>query len=103
MNRKQAICLWIGLSLIAILVVYPPYKTSRIAYSEGRKLEVNLGHRNVFCPIRGTAQHGDIAFRFWHEGSFKLDFLRLLLECLLIAVITAGGLWAFKNRKRNTD
>jgi len=101
MNRKQKIILWIGLSLMAVLAVYPPYNGVGV-YFENRKLKVNLGHRNILRPIRGHAEvrQIDIAFHFWKFGHFNLDFQRLLLEWVLIGATTGGGLWAFKDKRK---
>ena len=94
MNKKQKICLWVGLTLIAALAIYPPYKIDLL-------VKMNLGHRFFLNPI-------GFDFNF-HEAKLKasdcvkLDMLRLIIEWLLIGAITAGGIWAFKNKKQKTS
>jgi hypothetical protein len=102
MNRGQKVCLWIGLSLIAVLAIYPPYK------ADIRDVEINLGHRNIFTHVRLSYSTSDHEFSFgecmvYKKCPFYVDVPRLLLECFLIAAITTGGIWAFKDKRQESD
>lgn len=89
MNRKQKICLWIGLSIVAILVVYPPYCCSL------EEMPFSFGHRNILRPLT----FDKIELQVYAKEKFGIDVCRLLLEWLLIGVITTGGIWAFSDKK----
>jgi hypothetical protein len=90
MNTKQKVVLWVGISIIGILLVYPPYKLEG-----GGKL--NFGHRNIITPLAGfTKEQAEVAKAIWQADKtmMKIDVLRLVLECVLVVAITTGGIWA---------
>jgi hypothetical protein len=95
MNTKQKVVLWVGIGIIGILLVYPPYKLEG-----GGKL--NLGHRNIITPLAAfTNEQAEVTNAILRAGKtmMKIDVLRLVLECVLVVAITAGGIWAFKEEK----
>ena len=95
MNTKQKVVLWVGISIIGILLVYPPYKL------EGGG-KINLGHRNIITPLAGfTKEQAEITAAIWQADkvNMKIDVFRLVLECVLVGAITTGGIWAFKEEK----
>jgi hypothetical protein len=98
MNTKQKIVLWIGISIIGILLAHPPYKLIL------GDVKLNIGHRNIITPSGGfTKDELEISGSAMQRGAIiKIDIFRLLLECVLVGAITKGGLCAFKDTKDKT-
>ncbi len=86
MNIKQKIVLWIGISLLLLLIVYPPY-FDRVYYEFGSH-NISLGHRYIIRPAISEGKT-DISF----------DKTRFIIETILLFVITGGGLYVFKDTK----
>jgi len=98
MNAKQKIILWAGISLILILVVYPPYYYKKPAPDSP---QLSIGHRYIFKPAFyhiGT-EYGNEEMRWLRYDRICLDYIRLLIESVLISTITGGGLYVFKDTK----
>ena len=91
MNTKQKIVLWIGASLIAVLLVYPPYEVRFDPSFSWPPL--SLGHRNI---VRPAIYKLDLTIL---NDDIRLDYVRLLLEIILLVMIICGGLWVFKDTK----
>jgi len=97
MNTNQKIVLWIGVSLLLVLLVYPPYELYR-----GTERQLSLGHRCIISPaIYRQQEDYTIELGLAKLGRIRLDFARLSLEIILIVMITVGGLWAVKEKKNN--
>ncbi len=100
MNTKQKIVFWVGISIIGILLVYPPYN---VILDDDIKL--NIGHRNIITPSGGiTKDERELSGAPVQNETIKIkiDIFRLLLELVLVGAITKGGIWAFKEEKNKT-
>lgn len=94
MNTKQKIVLWTGLSLIAILLVYPPYNSYYFSEANNCIGRGCGGHRSIITILDRV-----IDDRSGGYENMEIDIPRLLLETFLLVVITFGGIWAFRSEK----
>ncbi len=83
MNRRQLRLMWIGIVLVAAMILCPPWKTS------GGRV---IGYRLLLNP---PTSHDTWTFPTWSIGSgyraFRVDYPRLALQ-LVIVVLVLGGL-----------
>jgi hypothetical protein len=73
-NRKQAVCLWIGFWMLVLAGLYPPWTGGR----------GSLGYQFLFTP----------------EARGRVDVPRLCVEWFLVALFTAAGFFALKASNR---
>ena len=92
MNQKQKIVLGIGISLFAILVVYPPHEASTLS----------LGHKSIITPIPWPLQ-GGVEEALGALALSQVDWLRFLVETSLIAVLTGIWIMVFKYKVSKSD
>ncbi|MBI4539488.1 MAG: hypothetical protein HY704_08270 [Gemmatimonadetes bacterium] len=76
MNKKQKIALWVGITLVALMGLVPPWKVMR-PRGGGAYLMQSLGYAPLF------SQHGQI------------DFGRLFVQWAVVAVVTGGLVLTF--------
>ena len=85
MNKKKKIVLWIGISVIILMCLFPP----TIQFSKSTK-GVNIKP-------------------FYHYGFFfqvhdrEIQVTKLLIQGFIVAVITLGLMTAFENKKVEKD
>ena len=72
MNRKQMICLWIGIAVMVLMGLFPPYRW------------------------------GDDSFLFDMEAD-AIEFAKLFIQWFIVALVTGGLIYTFKNKKPKND
>jgi hypothetical protein len=84
MNRKQKICLWIGITIIVLLVLFPPWHS----YVPPNATPEPLGYAFIFVPPKDY-------------GGFHpvLNIPRLIVQCVLVSIISGGLIVIFKEKK----
>jgi hypothetical protein len=75
MNRKQIICLWIGIVVVVLMGLFPPSYISNTY--DNRKIEYMF----LLNPTR-----------------FSVDISRLSVQWVVTAVITGGLILSFQSR-----
>jgi hypothetical protein len=74
MNRKQKICLWIGIAFFVLLGLFPPTKSTPWAIQETTQRPITRYHRSI-------------------DGS------KLFAYLAMVAVITGGLIVTLKDKK----
>ncbi len=78
MNRKQKIVLWIGIGVIVLMCLFPPW----LAGDEG-EFE---GYTLLFSgPLNGTGGY--------LNDSPRIDFTRFMMQCAIVGLITGALLY----------
>lgn len=99
MNKKQIIVLWIGIIVIVLMGLFPPWTLNGEAASvflvslrdstSIRQYDFPM-YRFILTPPKTL----NVAFLL------RIDFNRLLLQWIMVAVITAGFVVSFKEKSR---
>lgn len=87
MNLKQNICLWIGIAVIVVMGIFPPWTVGQ----------------TILSP-----QDGGYHFILSHQevrsiDCYNLNTSRLLIQWTMVVVITGGLLITFKDKKKNEN
>jgi hypothetical protein len=125
MNRKQIIMLWIGIAIIVLMCLFPPWL--RVIEIEGSRTISRCGYYSLFnppVPLMGISQlkhynledknfpfkyDGDLVNRNYNcdlsEQSFGVDYVRvdlqrLGIQCAIVALITVGLLFTFTTKAK---
>jgi len=83
MNTKQKIVLWIGITIIVVMGVFPPW------VQRGGLVEKSDG----YSFILKEPEHFEMG---WFP---RPDVSRLFIQWVMVAVITAGFIVTFKGKK----
>ena len=88
MNRKQLIVLWAGVGVVALMLLFPPWRIPETA--------MPLGYWWILSPPNwGTCSELDD----WGGVPMgALDYHRLLAQWLVVAAITAALILTLKDR-----
>jgi hypothetical protein len=89
MNKKQLICLWVGIAAIGLIGIFPPW-VWRIRAS-GADIEQEAGYKCILLPPE--RQPADIRLRA------SLDIPRLCVQWFVVAVITGGLIYTFTDKR----
>jgi len=107
MNKKQLIVLWIGIGLIVLMGLFPPFITdSKIKMSFGYEpAKYVRGYAFFFSdeiPERSRRYNEtDVDYR---EDAFvpaHIDITRLLIQWVLVTVITISLVITLKDKKKD--
>jgi hypothetical protein len=90
MNKKQMICLWVIVALIAIMCLFPPWKI--VVKGGGSYLEIPQSYRSIFLSPFPIGSGGVSA-----NALIIIDFDRLGLQVFVVALI--GGLLIYSFRR----
>lgn len=100
MNRKQLMVLWVGAGLIALMVLFPPWKC--VYYAPGRlRIEKPAPYGFVFSPpeipVTSRSEYGEYFEGFSRNmWSLQIDYHRLVLPVCAVAVVTFALTLAFR-------
>ena len=91
MNKKQLISLWVGISIIVVMGLFPPWVVSLSDHQR------DCGYDWIGTPpIYKWSSRGSVLAVNAH-----LDIPRLCLQWSIISVVTVGLLITFKDKKKN--
>lgn len=88
MNRKQKICLWIGIAIIVVMGIFPPWVmpiTSRYGSRDTVKRRYYYGYHSIWEQRENPVE--------------SIDFHRLGLQWAITSVITGSLIYSFKDKK----
>ncbi len=94
MNRKQKICLWVGIVAIVVMGLFPPWvleyeKQNIVGSWEGRRYE-----------YRYTTEPGSYSWIGTPPARAKfVDLYRLGIQYFVVAVVTAGLIITLRDKK----
>ena len=102
MSNKQLAVLWIGIVLIVLMCLFPPWVIFRegFAYGKGRhrmSLRTSLGYRCLIWPPKAKV----IKDEPWNSyGRYHLDISRLIVQCVAVALLTTVGIYTLRPKQR---
>ena len=82
MNKEQKICLWVGIGLIVLITLFPPY-----------------------CWRSGKYGGFGLLWRYMESDDghpLYIDKFRLSIQLAVVAVVTTGLILTFKDKKTNS-
>lgn len=120
MNRKQLISLWIGIIIIVLMGVFPPWiAETQLTYKEAVKFSKALGDDLIVDDPSYYPRYGEsIKYRFilkppWRilysepdpitgqtSDPYKISFFLLIIQWIIVAFITFGLIDHYKYRKK---
>ena len=86
--KNQLIILWIGIGLLVLAILFPPYKQVKYVQDGGR---IVSGRRFVSCEFIFSPP----------RDNNGIESSRLTAEILIIVLLTAGALYTNRERKIN--
>lgn len=91
MNRKQKICLWVGIIVIGLMGLYPPVQ----------KTKYRLG--DIFRTDDKTP-YKVIEYTFVLDtGNGTVVLSNLFVQWIVVSIITGGLIYSFKDKKSKDD
>ena len=94
MNTKQKVALWTGIIIVVIMGLFPPWLHTRIIDVIGA-LEVRTYYYDY--PFILNAPQGNML------GKTHLDFKRLIIQWIIIAIIVGGFMKTFSKHRSPTN
>jgi hypothetical protein len=97
MNRKQKICLWVGISVIVLMGLFPPWVQTVLNQKTGQMhidRRWSHGHRLFSDPPDYKRVEGSLA-----TGLPIIDWPRLSVEVGSFVLITVAFIYTFKDKK----
>ncbi len=89
MSNKQLAVLWVGIGLILLMCLFPPWLG--IVNYRGIKTREEYGYRCIFSPPPGVLTE---------ESSLTiyLNTSRLVVQCVAIALLTGAGIYTLRTK-----
>lgn len=118
MNRKQKIVLWIGIAIIVLMCLFPPWMRirdfgkSRVVTRETYRFLLTPPHRFVVDHLRNVGRWGEEELREYSTRNWRnmeerfsvdnvyIDFPRLSIQCVIVALIMVGLLCTFATKEK---
>lgn len=103
MNRKQLIVLWAAIIVIAIMIIFPPWRF------HARLNEVDKYERGpyylIFTGPEVTTYLSNTSYKGWGISIWKaeIDWVRLLLPIFVVALVASGLLVTLREKKPPTQ
>lgn len=130
MDGRQKVALWAGILLVVAMGIYPPwmeivFEVSKESREASRPVENSIGYAWIFRPPRSpslrrhldatletvqtlksvgvpVSSMGEVIARFETMKAFvRIDYPRLLLQWVLVAIVTAGAIITVRDRNRS--
>lgn len=90
MNRKQKLVLMVGICLITLMGLYPPWVRTFLVGQQRMRAESPVGYASIFEPPE---------VRDHRVVGIHIDFSRLLIQWAAVATLFGGLFWALKTSK----
>ncbi len=90
MNRKQKICLWLGIVAIVIIGIFSPWLYTTTG--NGLNSKKNAGYSCILFPPPPKG----VGLRY----GISLDVSRLCVQWVIVAVVTGGLIVTLKDKKQ---
>ncbi len=85
MNKKQLKCLWLGVIIIVLMGLYPPWYFP--STRDGFKVRLPAGYKLMLTTEKGA----------------RVDITRLYVQWVMVGVITGGLIYTFKDKPKDTE
>jgi len=102
---RPKVILWIGIVIIVLMCLFPPFITdSKISSNyDDRDGRHKRGYTYLFSNEIPTCNRKDYRYYDdWRRSAFvpaHIDFVRLIIQCGIIGLITGGLLYSLKDKK----
>jgi hypothetical protein len=94
-ENKQTIVLWIGLAVILLMGIFPPWvRTFSVKASYSEK---NAGYKFILTPPQPVPEESGFGHDFF---GIKLDVCRLCVQWVVVSVVTGGLILTFRDKKK---
>ena len=95
-NREQLIVLWVGIALLSLIGLYPPWMYTLHMKSEGSTLQMQraAGYHPLFEPPEPASPDSS---NLYIDG-VRLDFPRIGVQIIIVALVTGGLFWTLRDR-----
>ena len=87
MNKHQLITLWVGLGIVLVMVLFPPWK-----YVYSGVLQVTVEKQAPYAPIFAPPEIMRTPKGMW---TAKIDFSRLVVQAVVVLLVTGGLVFIF--------
>lgn len=87
MNKHQLITLWVGLGIVLVMVLFPPWK-----YVYSGVLQVTVEKQAPYAPIFAPPEIMRTPKGMW---TAKIDFSRLVVQAVVVLLVTCGLVFIF--------
>ena len=113
LNKKQKICLWVGITIIVLMGLFPPWVVKQV-FQKGNWNTITLRkyififkapyiHYKAISPPHPKAPKDIVesykSIRAGFNHVEQIDVTRLLIQWFIIALITGGLIVTFKDKK----
>lgn len=95
MNRKQIICLWIGIGVFILMGLFPPW-VSKYGRFSGYMFAFNPTSHSLPPYLEGR-ENKPVPY-YTYDPSLRVDISRLSVQWIIVAVITGGLLLTFREK-----
>jgi len=89
MNRKQEICLGIGISIVLLMELFPPVKET--------------GFERTFLREGGVVSTTHINYEFLFNADGPVAISNILVQWIFVAVITGSLIYIFREKKSKAE
>ena len=101
MNRKQLLVLWIGVSLIFLMCLFPPWVRFREGFSvpglsDNPYMTSSRESVGYYCIAKPPGKMDVKAKYLLSYGQFYLDISRLVVQCIVVALLTGAGIYTLR-------
>ena len=96
MNRKQKVCMWVGIGVFVLMGIFPPTRRGycpAVTYWPGL-IQPGVPRR----PLWVKPAHYGYTFLFSAEVS-DIGFGKLIVQWAVVAVVTGGLIFTFGDKK----
>lgn len=99
-NREQLIVLWIGIGLLSLIGLYPPwmYTVQSRGDSGMVRMEREAGYHPLFSPPQPQSSDQSDSSAPYIDG-VRLDFPRIAVQIVVVFLVTGGLFWTFRDRE----
>jgi hypothetical protein len=100
MNQKQKLTLWIGIAVVALIGLFPPWNSVQTIATAGGVIRStrSAGHALLFAPPVVLEPHVKHNFPL-DVLDVELDTTRLVVELVFTLIVGGGLVVALKNSK----
>ncbi|MBI4469716.1 MAG: hypothetical protein HY650_10385 [Acidobacteria bacterium] len=98
-NKEQLIVLWLGIGLISLIALFPPWTYTLTVTEDGRTTESQreAGYHPIFEPPR-PQNAADPARAPTYADGVRLDYPRIAIQLAVVVLIVGGLFWTFRSR-----
>lgn len=102
MNKGQMTCMWIGIIVIALMWLCPPWKYTVVLVKSNTTYDVPTGYYFIFDTPSVRTYHSLRANELQSVVAV-IDFSLLDFQCVVVILATGALIYTFKGKKRGQE